>query len=118
MNVRKIREEDKQWLFDNYESKTISECALELGISERTLHRWANDLGLPKKRDCAIENKEFEKRQKSNNLYRIYFTVRKCCLICASYQSCPYINIKDEQTKQNLAKFVCWDFELNKDLAI
>lgn len=116
MNVRKIREEDKQWLFDNYESKTISECALELGISVRTLHRWANDLGLPKKRDCAIENKEFEKRQKSNNLYRIYFTVRKCCLICASYQSCPYI--KCEQANPNPAKLVCWDFELNKDLAI
>lgn len=111
-NVRKIRQEDKQYIIDNWNILTNDEMADALGISVRTLARWANELGMPYKYNRGNTKKEVTPRKKAQAAH-IYVYVRKCCAVCGNYATCDLVhNIDGFQAR----KFVCWDFELDKEM--
>lgn len=112
MNVRKIRPEDKDFIINNWDNLSVSEIATSLGVSDRTLARWAATLGMPKKQ--LVRTDTFERRTRPKRVTEMYVHVKKCCVICEHYNTCPSF----ENGKIDPCKMVCFDFEVNKVLAI
>ena len=117
MNVRKIREEDKEFIINNWDTMAIPEIASTLNVSERTLARWARELGMPKKqivRKDSLPKNESKDKPRVSRAINIYVYVRKCCAICANYTNCSNF----EHDKIDPCKMVCFNFEINKSLEV
>ena len=117
MNVRRIREEDKEFIINNWDTMAIPEIASALNVSDRTLARWARELGMPKKvivRKDSLPKSEPKSKQRVSRATHIYVYVRKCCAICSHYSNCSAF----EHGRIDPCKMVCFDFEINKTLEV
>ena len=112
MNVRRIRPSDEQWLKENYVHKTLQECCVELGVSERTVFRWAASLGLPTRREVNAQKSRVG--SVGATVCRKNVLVNKCCLICEKYKKVDACEIASSIDGFNACKLVCWDFELRE----
>ena len=102
--MKRLREQDKDWLLANYENYSQAECAKALDVSVRTVARWAATLGL-----CR-NHKGVSKHPVT--LYRKDCKAKKCCYLCAEFPLCT------NQKGENPYIMVCWDFKLKKELAV
>lgn len=112
MNVRKIRPEDEDFIINNWDTLSISDIAKALNVSDRTIARWATVLNMPRKLPTKTNTIKGKRRPK--RVTDIYVCVKKCCSICEHYTNCPSF----ESGRIDPCKMVCFDFELNKVLAI
>lgn len=115
-NVRRIRPSDEQWLKENYANKTLQECCVELGVSERTVFRWAASLGLPTRREVNAPKSPM--CSSGSTVFRKNVLINKCCLICEKYSKVDECEIASTIDGFNACKLVCWDFKLRKELKL
>lgn len=113
MNVRRIRPSDEQWLKENYVHKTMQECCVELGVSERTVFRWAASLGLPTRRE--VNAPKSGTGNVGATVCRKNVLVNKCCLICDKHAE-DTCELAQRMNPESACKLVCWDFELREEL--
>ena len=103
--MKKVREQDKEWLLENYQKHSQEECAKILDVSVRTIARWTEALGLVKGQGRRVSSDK-------PTLYRKECNVKKCCYLCSEFPLCT------NQKGENPYIFVCWDFKLKKELAV
>ena len=112
--VRRIRPDDEIWLRENYASKTIDQCIEHLGVSARTIFRWASSLGLPSRRE--VHAPAPKRYYNGPSVYRKTVLVNKCCYLCEKYKKADTCEIVSLIDTYNACKMVCWDFEIRKEL--
>lgn len=83
--MKVITDFHRSWLTNNYGKVTSKECAARLGVSERTICRWAKEFGLTNDRVSKITSKPSKKVVKVVEVTPDIEAEKGYCVDCKHY---------------------------------